>query len=107
MAEHLPQPDLVWCSSAVRAEETWAAAGASLDPRDVVTERALYLASADDVVDRVGRTDVRSMVVVGHNPTMEQVLTAITGQRRGLRPGAVAVIDLDEQRLVELWQPSR
>jgi phosphohistidine phosphatase SixA len=46
-------------------------------------------------------------VVVGHNPTVEQVLAGLVGEGRGMRPGAVAVVDLDAGRLVEFWEPAR
>lgn len=107
LARLMPAPELVWCSSAVRARQTWAAMSGSLRAGEVVTERALYLATGSDVVVKVGRAGLSSMVVVGHNPTMEEVLRALTGEHRGLRPGAVAVVDLDGDRLVELWEPDR
>lgn len=107
LAERMPEPDLVWCSSATRARQTWSGMSGSIRAGEVVTERELYLAAAPDVVDRIGRAGVRSMVVVGHNPTMEQVLRALTGEHRGLRPGAVALVDLGEGRLVEVWEPAR
>ena len=49
-------------------------------PSEVVTERALYLATGSDVVVRVGRAGRSSMVVVGHNPRMVEVLRALTGE---------------------------
>jgi len=107
LAAHLPEPDLVWCSSAARARQTWDAVSASLGAGEVVTERDLYLASATDVVERVRGADVPAMVVVGHNPTIEEALRALTGERRGMAPGAVAVVDLSEGALVELWEPGR
>ena len=107
LAAHLPEPDLVWCSSAVRARQTWDAVSTSVSAGVVATERELYLASATEVVDRVRRADAATMVVVGHNPTIEEALTALTGERRDLAPGAVAVVDLDQGALVELWEPSR
>lgn len=107
LAAHLPEPDVVWCSSATRAAQTWAAMAAALSPREVVVERDLYLAGAAQVVERVRATASPGMVVVGHNPTLEQVVVALTGQLRGLSPGAVALIDPTRGRLLELWEPPR
>lgn len=103
----LPTPDLVWCSSARRAVQTWEAMSSSLRPFAVRVERELYLAAAGEVVARLAGTDPGSVLVVGHNPTMEQALARLCGQLRGLTAGAVAVVDTDEGSLVELWEPPR
>jgi phosphohistidine phosphatase SixA len=47
------------------------------------------------------------VLLVGHNPTAEQLLAVVVGELRGLRPGAVAVADLDTGALVDAWSPSR
>jgi len=107
LAAHVPAPDLVWCSSAARARQTWEGIAASVSAEQVHVERALYLASAGEVVERVRTSDARVMAVVGHNPTMEQVLATLTGELRGLRPGALAVVDPDRGELREMWEPAR
>lgn len=105
LASHLPEPDVVWCSSATRATQTWGAMAVALTPREVLVERDLYLAGTVQVVERVRATAVPGMVVVGHNPTLEQVLAALTGHLRGMSPGAVALIDPARGRFIELWEP--
>lgn len=107
LAGHVPEPDLVLCSSATRARQTWEVVSSSVSCDTVRVDRALYLAAAGDVLDAVSEGAAVTTVVVGHNPTMEQVLAHLVGDLRGLRPGAVAVVDLDAGRLVELWEPSR
>jgi phosphohistidine phosphatase len=107
LAERLPAPERVWCSSAARARQTWEAMAPSLRPGRVDMDRGLYLASAADVVERVSAGGAGTTVVVGHNPTVEQVLAGLVGEGRGMRPGAVAVVDLDAGRLVEFWEPAR
>lgn len=106
LAGHLPEPDVVWCSSATRAEQTWAAMAEALRPREVLVGRDLYLAGAADVVERVGALQAPGMVVVGHNPTLEHVVAALTGRLRGLSPGSVALLDPVGGRLLELWEPA-
>lgn len=103
----LPMPDLVWCSSARRAVQTWEAMSTSLRPFEVRVERELYLAAADEVVAQVAEAEPRGILVVGHNPTMEQALARLSGRLRGLTTGAVAVVDTDDGALVELWEPPR
>ena len=110
LAGQLDRVDHVWVSSATRAEQTWAAVAPSLpEPAEVVVARDLYQAGAREVVAHVTATDAPVQVVVGHNPTLEQVVMVLTGDLHGMRPGAVAVIELTDGqgRLRELWQPSR
>jgi phosphohistidine phosphatase len=81
---HLAQeglvPDLVLCSSARRAVETWQRAAAQLPcaPR-VRREDALYLAAPEALLARVQRVDdaVRSLLLVGHNPGLLELATAL------------------------------
>lgn len=105
LAERIGPPDLVWCSSAVRARRTWAAIERMLPARKLVVQQELYRATAGDVVDEVRRTTVGTMVVVGHNPTVEGALVALTGARRGMRPSAAAVVDPDTGTLLDFWDP--
>lgn len=107
LAGRVPVADLAWVSSATRAQQTWEAMTGSVDAGEVRVERALYQAGPQEVADVVGATQVPVVVVVGHNPTVEQVLAGLAGERRGMRPGAIALVDLDGARLVELWEPSR
>jgi phosphohistidine phosphatase len=107
LAGRVPEPDLVWCSSAARALETWEAMAPSLSAGEVSVDRDLYLASPRDVVDRVAGGSAPTIVVVGHNPTVEQVLAGLVGELRGMRPGAVAVVDLDGGTLLDFWEPSK
>jgi len=108
LATAVPAPDRVWCSSAARAVQTWEAIAPSL-PAAVapVVDRALYLAGSHDVLRWLAGSSGATSVVVGHNPTVEQVLGSVTGELRGVRPGAVAVVDLASGRLLDFWEPQR
>ena len=97
--------DVVWCSSASRTRQTWELLAEDVPARDVVVERALYDAAPGDVVARSNEWTAGTMLVVGHNPTMEGALVALTGTRRGMRPSAAAVIDLAESSLESFWDP--
>lgn len=109
LAGRVSTVDHVWVSSAVRAVQTWQEVRRSLpEPGEVAVDRALYDAGARDVLEHLAAAEQHDvLVVVGHNPTMEQVLDALTGDPHGLRPGAAAVVDLDDGRgrLVELYTP--
>lgn len=113
LASRVDRVDHAWVSSARRAQQTWQAVQESLPPAgEVVVARDLYQAGPREVVEHVGSTDVPVQLVVGHNPTLEQVVMALTGDLHGLKPGAVAVVELAGPdggmgRLRELWQPTR
>lgn len=82
LAEHDLVPDLVLCSDATRARQTWEVAHAHLGA-EVPTrvEPRLYDASAEAAVQVVAELEdgVRSVLVVGHEPTMSQVAVALAG----------------------------
>ncbi len=76
------QPALVLCSSAARARETLepvkAALGGTLDVR---VEDGLYGASAAELLARLRAVapEVASVLVVGHNPGMEDLAAGLAG----------------------------
>ena len=110
LAGQVARVDHAWVSSARRARQTWEAVQESLPPvAEVVVAGDLYQAGPRDVVEHVGATDVPVQLVVGHNPTLEQVVMTLTGDLHGLKPGAVAIVQLDgtKGRLHELWTPTR
>jgi phosphohistidine phosphatase len=107
LAGVLPRVSEVWCSSAKRAVQTWSAMEQSLDSPAPLIERDLYLADARLITDRLdGRTSPGPLVVVGHNPTMEHLQAALTGELRGMPAGAVAVVDPERRAVVDSWSPA-
>jgi phosphohistidine phosphatase len=75
-------PDLVLCSSSVRTRQTWELARASLgaDPAVQFLED-LYYAGSHALIElaRAVPTDVRTLLVVGHEPTMSQAAAVLAG----------------------------
>ena len=113
-------PDLVLCSSARRTEQTWTELAATLaDGHEIEVwyEPQLYGATEDFTFDMVAATPaaVSTLMVVGHNPTAQEVAATLTGQGDLAFPTcAIAVVDLgDWARLVPgagearaLWTPA-
>jgi phosphohistidine phosphatase len=64
--------DLVLCSSARRARETLSLVA---PPGEIEIEDGLYGASAEGLLERLRRVgdDVRSVMLVGHNPAMQDL----------------------------------
>lgn len=75
-------PERVLCSAALRARETWAGVARQLDRREngVTFSDALYSSDAAGylaIVNEAG--DAGSILVVGHNPMMEDLSLVLPG----------------------------
>jgi phosphohistidine phosphatase len=86
IAEHLREeriaPDLVLCSSSRRTRETLDRIASALgDEVRVEIERELYAASADRLLERLRALDddVESVMLIGHNPGIEQLALSLAG----------------------------
>jgi phosphohistidine phosphatase len=79
------RPDLTVCSTAARARETWALAAVELgDPVPTSYERSLYNADVDDLFDVVRDvpTEVKTLLLVGHNPGLQELVLALAGDAK-------------------------
>jgi phosphohistidine phosphatase len=76
LADRQIQPDLVICSPAARTRETWQSVSIAFPAApEVRFEKDLYWGGPTEVFDllRAVPPTVRTVVVVGHNPTMSEV----------------------------------
>jgi phosphohistidine phosphatase len=92
---HLPDIDLVVCSHARRVRQTWELITAELTsvPRVRETEQ-LYDASAEDLLATARQLpdSARTVVFVGHNPGLEDLVGLLTGVTCQLKTSAIAVL---------------
>ena len=109
IAEHLSRQsvtaDLVLCSSAQRARETLERIAPALgDGVEVQVQPELYGASADRLRERLRAVaeDVESVLLVGHNPGLEQLALELAGSgdeleslRRKYPTAALATLEFD------------
>ncbi|MFJ5219415.1 SixA phosphatase family protein [Streptomyces sp. NPDC088354] len=77
-------PDLVVCSTAVRTRETWELAAEALAPRaqfPVAYDERLYAATARAMLDVLRETpdSVRTLLLVGHNPGIQDLTLRLAG----------------------------
>ncbi|ARM88660.1 phosphoglycerate mutase family protein [Rhizobium sp. CIAT894] len=97
------RPDLLISSTALRcrgtADAVHRAMGLTLDVRYV---DALYNATVDTYIEIVDAQDEAAVMLVGHNPTMEQALEALVGHEAmasalpgGFPTAGLAVLDFD------------
>lgn len=99
-------PPLVLCSTGLRARQTLAAVLPSLgSPLEVTVEPALYTFDSSVLIERLRRLDdgVASVLLVGHNPALEELagwLSSDGERRRRLEAkfptAALATIDLPD-----------
>ncbi|HUW16351.1 MAG TPA: histidine phosphatase family protein [Actinomycetes bacterium] len=84
VAERIGVPDLVLVSTATRTQQTWQAAeGAFAHPPHHQAEHLIYDASVDDLLllIRSLAESLGSVVLVGHNPGLEEAAFALSGDR--------------------------
>jgi phosphohistidine phosphatase len=99
------KPDLVLSSPAVRARDTirivLESAGLAVAVR---YEPDIYLASCARLLEVVSQieNDRHRVVVVGHNPGMEELIHRLTGVARPMPTAALANVALDVEQWTEV-----
>jgi len=90
-------PDLVLCSAARRARQTWQQVAAGLAvPVTVREDPRLYEASSAELLDviRAAPPDTATLMYVGHNPAAQDMASGLLGRAEGFPAAAIAVIGL-------------
>lgn len=112
-------PDLIITSAAKRARLTAEAVAASAGyDADIVVLPELYMSMPDDYVEALTMVSdsSRLVMVVGHNPGVEDLVEDLTGQWERMPTAAIAHIELDidswqsldldtEGQLINIWLP--
>ncbi len=95
LAASIPRIDLAVVSSANRARSTWDLVAEELDepPRTRIEDR-VYAASVSELLRVVQELpeDVDTVVLVGHNPGIEDLVSLLTGEGVPMPTSALAVI---------------
>lgn len=79
-------PDRVVCSTALRTRQTWDLVGPELGAEPAVTyDDRLYDAGADEILVVVRDTpeEIRTLLVIGHNPGLQDMTLALAGDAVG------------------------
>jgi phosphohistidine phosphatase len=83
IAKHLRrlghEPELILCSSAARTRETLELLRPAVGASEVIVEEDLYGASSDELLARIHIVpdSVASVMLIGHNPGLEQLALAL------------------------------
>jgi phosphohistidine phosphatase len=90
-----PSLDLVVCSTARRARQTWEFASGQLPEPPPVRETAkIYYGPLIDVVREL--PDVRTVLLVGHNPDLEDLVERLCAQPVVFKTSTIAVVESDQ-----------
>ena len=105
-----PRPDLIVCSSAGRARVTAALVADNLTPAvSVETLARLYLALPETCLAVLQTCNDRaaSILLVAHNPGLEQLVTVLTGEKMAFATGDLVRVDLPISSWQELSDTTR
>ena len=98
LATHVDRIDMAVVSTAERARASWDLVSAGLGERpETRHDEDAYAASAVgllDIIRSLGE-ELKTVVLVGHNPGLEDLAETLIGERVTLPTSALAVIDLD------------
>ena len=99
LADHDLHPDRAVVSTSTRTQQTWQIAG---DLPPVLDER-VYDASTSDLRDVIAETPdgVACLVVVGHNPGVNELAWQLERSVGEMRTSAVAVFDVADWELTD------
>ncbi len=103
-------PDVVISSDAVRARMTAEAmAEAARYAGEILLDQHLYLASPDDILSLLRRVqqNAETVMIVGHNPGLEELVEQLTGAWQDLPTAALAQIVLPIDRWRDLTLSTR
>jgi phosphohistidine phosphatase len=84
LKQHRVRPDLILCSPSARTRETLALIGGAFGTKvDTAFEKALYLAEPHELLARIRAVGdaVQCVMVIGHNPGMQELALALLGPR--------------------------
>lgn len=99
-------PALVVCSPAARAHQTAdeLIAAAGLTTR-LLFDKRIYEASVGQLIELITEAgdEAEMILLVGHNPGLQELLLFLTGEHRPMLPATLARIELD----IEAWDKLR
>ena len=98
LATHVDRIDLAVVSTAKRARATWDLVSAELGERPKTRhDENAYAASGGELLDIIRSLgdELGTVILVGHNPGLEDLAETLVGDRTPLPTSALAVIELD------------
>ncbi|PPK68783.1 histidine phosphatase family protein [Actinokineospora auranticolor] len=110
LAEHVEGIDLALVSPATRTRQTWELAAAQLPTVPPTTfDEQLYGEGAESILTVLGSVPdtARTVLLIGHNPDLEDVVETLTGTRPEFKTAALAVLTWPGKHLTTSARSSR
>ncbi len=106
LKENNLRPDCVLCSPSRRTRETLEAVMGITGYVEQKLEDTIYEATPGTLISLVAdRNDVERLLVVGHNPGLEQLVPLLTdgssSEYRGMPPAGIAILSLESDVAIE------
>ena len=112
-------PDLIICSTALRAQQTADfLIGSMKYKNEIVFTDALYMAEPKDILTAIAdhAQDQKTVLIIGHNPGSEALLQILTGKVESLPTASIAyttakidkwknIMKCEELKIKKLWRP--
>ncbi len=101
-------PDLIISSTAVRAKDTALAIAEGVGyVKEIIFHSTLYAASPDAYIKAISNVadndkDYSTILVIGHNPGLEELIEVLTGEMHELATCELAVIELPTKKWSDL-----
>lgn len=98
IAGHLPPVDLALVSPAERTTATWRIVARSVTARRTKVVEEAYTSDSADLVHLLRSVEeaVGHALLVSHNPALEELVAALTGEAVRLPTSALAVVELGD-----------
>jgi len=106
LAKRGVKPDLILSSPAVRALETAEIIARKLDYRrkDIIVDDRLYAVEADDLLEVIRElgAQLKSVMIVGHNPELAELAQRLSGEITDMPTCAVAEFGFEAKSWTEI-----
>ncbi len=109
LATQAPLPQFVLCSTAVRTRQTWDLVAPVLPMIPVEYRDTLYHAATTTLFTelRTVSDEITSLLIIGHNPGLEDWLAELTGHREPLPTAALVRLTISAARWADLTTTAR
>ena len=95
LRENVDPLDVVVCSPAQRARQTWELVATELaDPPEPTFDEDVYGASPSSLLTLVTALpdDAQTVLLIGHNPSLQDLVELLSGQQREMKTSSLAVL---------------